>query len=111
MNITRIGSVAAIAIASTLVLASCAGASEGGEGSSDLTGTLIGAGILVSATDYFALRGELSPGLYGMLIIVVTLVARGGVVGLATSLLARLRGQHPDGSPKLSRAQPEGGGV
>ncbi|WP_294180076.1 phosphate ABC transporter substrate-binding protein PstS [uncultured Schumannella sp.] len=44
MNITRIGSVAAIAIASTLVLASCAGASEGGEGSSDLTGTLIGAG-------------------------------------------------------------------
>ena len=81
----------------------------GGKGS--ILGTLIGAGILVSATDYFALRGELSPGLYGMLIIVVTLVARGGVVGLATSLLARLRGRHPDGSPKLSRAQPEGGGV
>lgn len=60
----------------------------GGKGS--ILGTLVGAILLVSATDYFALSGELSPGLFGLLIIVVTLVARGGVVGLATILLRGL---------------------
>ena len=62
----------------------------GGKGS--ILGTLVGAALLVSATDYFALRGELSPGLFGLLIIIVTLVARGGIVGLASSLLRRVKG-------------------
>jgi len=63
----------------------------GGKGS--ILGTLIGAAILVSATEIFALRGELSPGLYGLLIIVMTLVAPGGILGLAQSLFHRLRSQ------------------
>lgn len=60
-------------------------------GKQSILGTLVGAILLVSATDYFALRGELSPGLFGLLIIIVTLVARGGVVGVVTALLLRLR--------------------
>lgn len=59
-------------------------------GKRTILGTLVGAILLVSATDYFALSGELSPGLFGILIIVVTLVARGGVVGVVTGLFRRL---------------------
>ena len=60
----------------------------GGKGS--ILGTLVGAALLVSATNYFAMSGELSPGFFGLLIIVVTLLARGGVVGVAGTLLQRL---------------------
>lgn len=68
----------------------------GGKGS--ILGTLIGAAILVSATEMFALRGELSPGLYGLLIIVMTLVAPGGVMGMAQSLFRRF-------GPGIEKAQ------
>lgn len=61
-------------------------------GKESILGTLVGAILLVSAADYFALRGELSPGLFGLLIIVVTLVARGGVVGVVTAGFRRLLG-------------------
>jgi branched-chain amino acid transport system permease protein len=64
-------------------------------GKASILGTLIGALLLVSATDYFALSGEMSPGLFGLLIIVVTMVARGGVVGVVSGLLYRLAGQSP----------------
>lgn len=37
----------------------------------------------------------MSPGLFGLLIIVVTMVARGGVVGVVSGLLYRLAGQSP----------------
>ena len=79
----------------------------GGKGS--ILGTLVGAILLVSATDYFALRGELSPGLYGLLIIVVTLVARGGMVGVATTWVNRLRGRHADGTRIVAATSGEGG--
>lgn len=72
----------------------------GGKGS--ILGTLVGAILLVTATDYFALSGELSPGLFGLLIVVVTLVARGGIVGLAGTLLRRLRGGTKAGSSARS---------
>ncbi len=62
-------------------------------GKASILGTLIGALLLVSATDYFALSGEMSPGLFGLLIIIVTLVARGGVVGVVSGLLYRLVGK------------------
>lgn len=62
-------------------------------GKRTILGTLIGAIVLVSATDYFALSGEMSPGLFGFLIIVVTLVARGGLVGIAISTYRRLAGK------------------
>lgn len=61
----------------------------GGKGT--ILGTLVGAALLVSATHYFSLSGELSPGLYGLLIIIMTLVAKGGVMGLVTSLIQRIR--------------------
>jgi len=64
-------------------------------GKASILGTLIGALLLVSATDYFALSGEMSPGLFGLLIIVVTMVARGGVVGVVSSLLYRMIGKAP----------------
>lgn len=63
-------------------------------GKASILGTLVGAILLVSATDYFALSGELSPGLYGLLIIVVTLVAKGGVIGMLTKTVQRLRGRN-----------------
>lgn len=66
-------------------------------GKRTILGSLVGAIVLVSATNYFALSGELSPGLFGVLIIVVTLVARGGLVGIAITLIKRLRGTD-DGS-------------
>ncbi|TNM60133.1 branched-chain amino acid ABC transporter permease [Aliirhizobium smilacinae] len=59
-------------------------------GKRTILGTLVGAIVLVSATDYFALSGEMSPGLFGFLIIVVTLVARGGLVGIAISTYQKL---------------------
>ncbi|HMO30348.1 branched-chain amino acid ABC transporter permease [Enterovirga sp.] len=78
-------------------------------GKESILGTLVGAVLLVSATDYFALRGELSPGLFGLLIIVVTLVARGGVVGVATALLRRLlRGEAKAGSGPAEAAREAG---
>lgn len=76
-------------------------------GKATILGTLVGAGLLVSATDYFALRGELSPGLFGLLIIVVTLVARGGVVGLAINGLRRLRGGREEGARAARVTAPE----
>ncbi|WP_312530698.1 branched-chain amino acid ABC transporter permease [Paracoccus sp. (in: a-proteobacteria)] len=60
----------------------------GGKGS--ILGTLVGAALLIPATDFFALRGELSPGLYGLLIIVMTLLAKGGVIGMVGTLGQRL---------------------
>jgi branched-chain amino acid transport system permease protein len=75
----------------------------GGKG--QILGPLVGAGLLVSATDYFALRGEFSPGLFGLLIIVVTLVAGGGLVGLATNLLRRRERKAGIAVKELSRVE------
>ena len=71
-------------------------------GKRTILGTLVGAILLVSATDYFALSGEMSPGLFGLLIIVVTLVARGGVVGVATNILRRLTPKGTAATPAAS---------
>ncbi|PWL18495.1 branched-chain amino acid ABC transporter permease [Falsochrobactrum shanghaiense] len=71
-------------------------------GKRTILGTLVGAILLVSATDYFALSGEMSPGLFGLLIIVVTLVARGGVVGVATNILRRLMQKGTAATPAAS---------
>ncbi|WP_454915983.1 branched-chain amino acid ABC transporter permease [Xanthobacter sediminis] len=62
----------------------------GGKGS--ILGSLLGAGLLVTASDAFAFRGELSPGLFGLLIILVTLGARDGLIGLIGRVFRRLFG-------------------
>jgi branched-chain amino acid transport system permease protein len=66
----------------------------GGRGS--MLGPIIGSGILVWATNIFSIRGEYSQGLFGVLIIVVTMLAKGGIVGTGVSLLRRFAGVHRD---------------
>ncbi len=75
-------------------------------GKKTILGTLVGAIVLVSATDYFALSGEMSPGLFGFLIIVVTLVARGGLVGIAISTYRKLVNRQPKDMAGLSTERP-----
>ena len=57
----------------------------GGRGS--MLGPLIGSALLVTASNMFGSQGQYSAGLYGLLIIIVTLVGKGGLVGTATLLL------------------------
>ncbi|MBE0624042.1 MAG: branched-chain amino acid ABC transporter permease [Burkholderiales bacterium] len=62
----------------------------GGRGS--MLGPIVGSSLLVWATNVFSIQGEYSQGLFGVLIIVVVMLAKGGIVGTATTLLRRLRG-------------------
>ena len=59
----------------------------GGRGT--LLGPVIGTALLVYATNLFGTHGQYAQGLYGILILVVILAARGGVVGTVQSLLRR----------------------
>ncbi len=61
----------------------------GGNGS--MLGPIVGASLLVWASDLFAIRGEYSQGLFGFLIVVVVLVAKDGVVGTLARWWPRLR--------------------
>jgi branched-chain amino acid transport system permease protein len=57
----------------------------GGRGS--ILGPVIGTGLMVYATNLFGTHGQYAQGLYGVLILVVILVARGGIVGTVGALL------------------------
>jgi branched-chain amino acid transport system permease protein len=59
----------------------------GGRGS--ILGPFVGASLLVYATNMFGTHGQYAQGLYGVLILVVVLVARGGVVGTISALARR----------------------
>ena len=52
-------------------------------GQAVMLGSVIGSTLLVWATNYFSIGGEYSPGMFGLLIIVVVLVSRGGIYGTA----------------------------
>lgn len=52
-------------------------------GRNSILGPLLGAGILTTATQFFSSKGEYSPALYGMLIMVVVMVAKGGITGMS----------------------------
>ena len=65
-------------------------------GRSSILGPIIGSSILVWATDVFAVRGEYSPGLFGALIVVVVMLAKGGIVGLGEALMRRYTGAGRD---------------
>jgi len=56
-------------------------------GRATILGPLLGTGILVYATNLFGTHGQYAQGLYGVLIILVVLVARGGLTGLVQALL------------------------
>ncbi len=50
-------------------------------GQAVMLGSIIGSTLLVWATNYFSIGGEYSPGMFGLLIIVVVLLSRGGIYG------------------------------
>ena len=55
-------------------------------GQAVMLGSIIGSTLLVWATNYFSIGGEYSPGMFGLLIIIVVLVSRGGIYGSMTNL-------------------------
>lgn len=63
----------------------------GGRGS--ILGPIVGTGLMVYATNLFGTHGQYAQGLYGVLILVVVLAARGGVVGTAATLWRRRGGR------------------
>lgn len=60
-------------------------------GRESILGPILGSVVLVYATQLFGTKGQYAQGLYGVLILVVILVARGGVVGTARTLARRFR--------------------
>ncbi len=75
-------------------------------GQAVMLGSLIGSTLLVWATNYFRVGGEYSPGMLGLLIIVVVLVSRGGIYATLMSLYYRFRkdkAKESDPSPTVER--------
>jgi branched-chain amino acid transport system permease protein len=60
-----------------------------------MLGPLVGTVLLVVMSNVFSSHAQYSAGLYGLLMIVVVMVAPGGLVGLGHGLLARLRRREP----------------
>jgi branched-chain amino acid transport system permease protein len=60
-------------------------------GRTSILGPVIGSSLLVTASNFFGGQGQYSQGLYGLLIIAVVLVAKGGIVGTCAALLRRAR--------------------
>ena len=61
-------------------------------GRASILGPVVGTGLLVWATNLFGTQGQLAQGMYGVLILVVVLAAKGGITGSIASLFRRLRG-------------------
>jgi len=55
-----------------------------------ILGPVLGTGALVYATNLFGTHGQYAQGLYGVLILVVVMVARGGIVGAMAALWRRM---------------------
>jgi branched-chain amino acid transport system permease protein len=76
----------------------------GGRGS--MLGVVIGSALLIVMTNLFSSQAELSAGLFGLLLLVVMMLARGGIVGtcmkLADGFKARSRGEPEPGKLKSS---------
>ena len=62
-------------------------------GRASILGPLFGTGALVYATNLFGTHGQYAQGLYGVLILVVILLARGGIVGTVGALFNRGMGR------------------
>ncbi len=58
-------------------------------GQSMLLGAVVGSGLLVWATNLFSFQGEYSQAMFGILLMISVLFAKGGIVGLIVSLLPR----------------------
>jgi branched-chain amino acid transport system permease protein len=67
-------------------------------GKISMLGPIIGSIVLVWATNLFAIRGEYSAGMFGLLIILVVMLAKGGIVGAGETLWRKLRGKRAGAS-------------
>ena len=68
-----------------------------------MLGSIIGSTLLVWMSNVFSAQGQLSQGLFGLLLIVVVLVARGGIAGTVGTLARRaVPAKRP--APALARA-------
>jgi branched-chain amino acid transport system permease protein len=71
-----------------------------------MLGTVLGSTLLVWMSNVFSAQGQLSQGLFGLLLIVVVLAARGGITGTVAALARRaVRVLRP--APALARAAAE----
>jgi len=77
-------------------------------GQAVMLGSLIGSTLLVWATNYFRVGGEYSPGMLGLLIIVVVLVSRGGIYATLMNLYDRLRKSKTNESDPLQTIKRRG---
>lgn len=59
-------------------------------GASSMLGPIVGSALLVWAANAFSAQGEYSQGLFGLLIILVIVFARGGIVGTVAAYIRRL---------------------
>lgn len=66
-------------------------------GKSSMLGSVIGGTLLVVASDMFSTRGEYSQFLFGLLIVIIVLVAKDGIFGALAQMFSRLM---PAGRPK-----------
>jgi branched-chain amino acid transport system permease protein len=62
-------------------------------GSGSILGPIIGTPLLVYAINMFGTQGQYAQGLYGVLILIVVLVARGGITGTVATLTRRVTGR------------------
>lgn len=73
-------------------------------GRASILGPVVGSALLVTLTNLFSNQGQYSQGLYGLLIVVVVLAARGGIVGTAKTLARRLTGLRAAAPPPQTAA-------
>ncbi|OZI75106.1 branched-chain amino acid ABC transporter permease [Bordetella genomosp. 12] len=69
-------------------------------GQSSILGPLLGAGFLVWAADLFSLQGEISQGLFGVVLMLAVIFAKGGLVGLIQLYGSRWFGRKAAGKSK-----------
>jgi branched-chain amino acid transport system permease protein len=62
-------------------------------GATSILGPVVGSILLVWASNAFSSQGEYSQGLFGLLIILVVVFAKGGIVGAFNAQLKQLRGR------------------
>lgn len=58
-------------------------------GKASILGSLVGSSLLIWASNVFSFQGEYSQGLFGLLLIFVVLVAKGGIMGLVHGLITK----------------------
>jgi branched-chain amino acid transport system permease protein len=75
-------------------------------GKASILGSLVGSTLLIWASNVFSFQGEYSQGLFGLLLILVVLVAKGGIMGLVCGLIAKTRSSRRPAGNKSAPAQP-----